>query len=741
MSNMAKMMRRPISSAHPGGQYNRDDNDLFDLKSAMKSRQRDYDKIIDLCMTISTKKWKDLSAAVYLTVGLYNQSRLSGLADGLSAIHVLFNSYWENFFPGELSKRAKIIKFLDKEISKRLPKQEVSPSDRAVLSEILQSIDDMKELFAKKANQQMPVQLLRNRIQALLDKLPRLEDSTREKSQESVSDKIPTASETLSETLSETSETASDTKPVDSEPKKLERSISHFVKSVIRPISGGSPTGADISKSDAFFELKTIWGSRKRDYDKIIDLSMEILGKKSKNLMVASWLTFSLYQQRKLPGLADGLMAIEKLIETFWENLYPEKMKQKISCLGNINKLALLISRQEVSVGDELDVRHSLESIENISRMVQEKSSKTAPLSQISEKLKEKLIRIEEIKPKKLEPKPKSKPPKKEVSTPLSSDPAPSVSSASAPNDLELTSPAKAKGAILEALKYMQHQTPKDPFSYRVTRFIQWNQLVKTPSDAGKAPNKIKVKFLNGLVDKKDWKNLLLKSEESFPDFPFWLDLQRLTATALEELGDSYKKALEGVLKETAGLLSRLPDLPSICFKNKMGVADEKTLSWIDDQVSSFVQTPVSGGASPIPAGIDDEALKQSYEEAKKLMKKSDLAQALTLLSNGKQDASRRQRFQRRLYMANLCLQATKTLSAWSILEELDQEIVRFSLVDWEPELALEVWTKLYKCVKALMNQKEIADKGKFAQKSYDLLARISSIDPQTALALIEKKR
>jgi type VI secretion system protein VasJ len=70
-------------------------------------------------------------------------------------------------------------------------------------------------------------------------------------------------------------------------------------------------------------------------------------------------------------------------------------------------------------------------------------------------------------------------------------------------------------------------------------------------------------------------------------------------------------------------------------------------------------------------------------------------------------------------------------------LEQLEREVGRFSLDEWEPRLALEGLTLLYRAYqKALDEDKAFPDTEEKAQK---LFARLCQLDPMMALNLGKK--
>lgn len=59
------------------------------------------------------------------------------------------------------------------------------------------------------------------------------------------------------------------------------------------------------------------------DYKKWIELSRTILIEKSKDIKIATWLSFAMFRLEKIKGLVNGLKIIYYYLKNFENNLYP----------------------------------------------------------------------------------------------------------------------------------------------------------------------------------------------------------------------------------------------------------------------------------------------------------------------------------------------------------------------------------------------------------------------------------
>ena len=108
------------------------------------------------------------------------------------------------------------------------------------------------------------------------------------------------------------------------------------VDAILAPIPGENPAGEDLRYSQIYDEIKEArkfdepldLGDWKReiksaDWDKVINLSVDALSTKSKDLQIAGWLTEALILTEGFDGLVTGLKIITGLLQDYWEGLYP----------------------------------------------------------------------------------------------------------------------------------------------------------------------------------------------------------------------------------------------------------------------------------------------------------------------------------------------------------------------------------------------------------------------------------
>ena len=106
---------------------------------------------------------------------------------------------------------------------------------------------------------------------------------------------------------------------------------------LLAPIPGDAPAGADLRYAPAYAQITEArrqeddapQGEWKRDrkvaqYDVVVKVATDALATKSKDLMIAAWLTEALTRREGFAGLAYGVDLIRGMLDKFWDGLFPE---------------------------------------------------------------------------------------------------------------------------------------------------------------------------------------------------------------------------------------------------------------------------------------------------------------------------------------------------------------------------------------------------------------------------------
>jgi len=104
-------------------------------------------------------------------------------------------------------------------------------------------------------------------------------------------------------------------------------------EALLAPIPGENPAGVALRYAGDYDELKALLPKPDRDalesggqagqWPKLVQLASKKLRERSKDLTIAGWLTEALVHQHGFAGLRDGLILIRRLLEEYWEGVYP----------------------------------------------------------------------------------------------------------------------------------------------------------------------------------------------------------------------------------------------------------------------------------------------------------------------------------------------------------------------------------------------------------------------------------
>ncbi|HXB27837.1 MAG TPA: type VI secretion system protein TssA [Gemmatimonadaceae bacterium] len=105
---------------------------------------------------------------------------------------------------------------------------------------------------------------------------------------------------------------------------------------LLAPIPGDAPAGADLRYAPTYTQLTEArreeddapqgeWKRTRKvaEYDVVVKVATDALATKSKDLMIAAWLTEALTRREGFAGLAYGLDLVRGLIDKYWDGVFP----------------------------------------------------------------------------------------------------------------------------------------------------------------------------------------------------------------------------------------------------------------------------------------------------------------------------------------------------------------------------------------------------------------------------------
>ena len=515
--------------------------------------------------------------------------------------------------------------------------------------------------------------------------------------------------------------------------------LSQLSKLGTEPIAGASPAGASVEYDPSYEALRT--EIQKLDsVDKvpvnwrmIIDTGSEMLGSRSKHLVVAVYITLALFEEHDYPGLACGLTICRDLVANFWDTMEPPAKRKR----GRIEAITWLAERTGKRVEDLKPKRDDKEALDTCSQSMKDMSAKLAEklgpdapgfgdLQRSVDKHIADLVAMA-----------------KAAEAAEAAKKAQAAKIASGEID-ELNSPEDAR-KVLKRIQsstkplcdFWRKQDSKDPIPYRMIRSITWDPIRDVPPNTNgltqiPVPPPDQIARFSELQQKADWPNLVQAAENAFPTFVLWLDLQRWSAQGLTAMGATHAAAADAVVSELASLLGRLPTLPDLKFAGgTVSFASNDTKMWLSNELKRFAAGGDDTGSSKGSVGGLPTGLAEATEDARRLVAGGKLAAAIKLFQDGLASAGEaRAHFLWRLELAKLCLDAGRIVVAAAQLEVLESQIERHGLESWDPELCLEVYVALLSARRALLKDPRRAtpDLNQKAVLVHERLCRLNAV-------------
>lgn len=481
------------------------------------------------------------------------------------------------------------------------------------------------------------------------------------------------------------------------------------------------------------------------EWGDVVRAGTTILTQKSKDMNVAVWLCMGLFQQQGYQGLNIGLEICLNLLDKFWDTMFPplKRIRGRVGTLvWFASRITPLITAKEPAQNEAEAVKSSAVIIEKLVQMIDDKFGDNSPTRSEPPNFFDlkKAIQTHALKFKEEEPAPKpevvEKPPEQRQT-------ATTTTTSTAPAPTEFTSVENAYQIIIRASAYLRESKPDSPIPYRLNRIVRWHPMEKLPPATGgktQLPGILPqlVQGFQNLLASGEWETLLRQSESNFLIAPLWFDLQRFINRAMTELGPMYTMAQKAIREELASLVIRLPEILDLQFKNGIPFADAQTKMWIEAEVMPSIasEKPQVSVSKTEENEASDKGMDEIVAEARRIVAGGKIEEAVSILKNHLINASLgREQFLWRLNIAKLCLDAGNLRLALPQLESLDDEVQKYSLEQWEPELATEVVKALYQCRRKLMQDIK-QPSAELTELINTLYARLCRLDVLSALTL-----
>jgi len=318
--------------------------------------------------------------------------------------------------------------------------------------------------------------------------------------------------------------------------------------------------------------------------------------------------------------------------------------------------------------------------------------------------------------------------------------PAPAAAVSAEPADRE-----DAIRRIVNAAAYLRKDDQYSPLPYLVLRGLRWGELRASsggidPTLLEPPPSDVRQE-LKRMSLNSEWEGVLEKAEEAMglPCGRGWLDLQRYVVRACTELGSWYDPIVNAIRSELRALLTDFPDLPEMTLMDDTPTANRETQEWLKEFAAPMVVEkevekepevciPEMPAEASKESGLGEEAAPDPRELAQNALREGRPEEAMAILAREiGQVKSGRERFRRRVELAEICLASDKAAIALPILQDIAAEIEKRRLEEWEaPETVAHALVLLYRCMTMLDLP---------AEEKQPVYQRICRLDPVQAMA------
>lgn len=507
-----------------------------------------------------------------------------------------------------------------------------------------------------------------------------------------------------------------------------------YLKLGKEPVPGDQNTGEDIRYEDDFEalqqeidKLSSLTERESFSWDKVVESSAEILEKRSKDLLVAAYLSTGLLYVDKETGIYSGTLVLKDILENFWEDLFPVKKRLK----GRLAAIEWWAEKTEAAfdggfcpVLKQQEIDKILGNLDSIDDFLIEKAKAETAVYKVRDKIRS-LRPAEEENTSEIKPQQESPP----QTTPQNNASDSSI-------DINLTNASDVKKGmtqifqkIRQASKILRDEKKENPEPYKWIRFALWEGIKKLPDSSDyvtkiPSPDKKMIKRLDDLLNDQDWDELLTYSESCLnnPRNIFLLDLNMYSFTALSNLGKKFNGSKKAVISETLWFVSRLEGIEDLMFSDKMPFASDDTKTWINEisKISEGeagnIQNSVSGFSEEINEIID--SAKEEIED--------NLYNGIGFLESKINEArSGKKALLLRLELVNILASEKKDKLIYPHLDLILNEIEEHKIYLWEPDIAVSALKIVYKWFKKL-NDKNSKEK---TERVFGLLVKISTKD------------
>lgn len=521
------------------------------------------------------------------------------------------------------------------------------------------------------------------------------------------------------------------------------------------PIAGVSPAGEDI-RYDQLFEtiqtevdIKPSAGSGGTNWNRVIETASTILETRSKDILVASYLAVALLHTKGVPdGLLEGVTMLKGMVEQFWDTLFPplKRMRGRAQAIGWwLEKTMDYLGNTEVQEIPAPQQQELIAVADALFDLISDKCPDAPSLRQVLEYAKSLPVEGGETPEAVYAQSSEEQPPPSVLTSAASAKPPQQQQMAqqsdtlfSAATIADMDQANRLLSSVIEKnyllVDFMLSIPTVQPSWYRLNLLSAWFDIQKLPPVTDRktlipAPDRQTANSLAAMKGAANWNGVIKSACFVIRRCPFWLDMNRYTAEALNALGEPYHGARQAIEKESLLFIQRFEGVSGYTFNDGTPFADPQTETWLSS---------LGGEASATTLAVtdqgDDVAIRvaEGFDRCRELFVNGKQGEGLTamheqLLASG----SARERYLWRLSLVRLLSLSGMEKLALPHLNELMKDYDLYHLEEWDPAMALNV-------LRTVWNGLRTQDDQESKKRADEILSRISMLSPSEAFNLVK---
>ncbi|CAN1523740.1 VI_chp_7, type VI secretion-associated protein, VC_A0119 family [Rhabdaerophilaceae bacterium] len=475
---------------------------------------------------------------------------------------------------------------------------------------------------------------------------------------------------------------------------------------------------------------------------------LALLGTRSKDLLVGSWVAFALLQTEKLAGLGTGVAILRGMVDQFWETMSPPATRERarVAALEWLSgRASPVVSAMSATEAEWERVLIIYDDLTEVDRLAAEKLTKEQvaigeliralrPMRDEARRGLSERAKAEEAAREAAEKAAQASAQANavvEAAAPVPRAPAepasePSAASATGGSPALQVSgdPDVAIAQLPEGLRALAAQIRGksffDPRAYALTRVASWLRIRQLPPDqggkTGAAPPQAEITAAEALKAAGKHRELVVLAEEAAWTAPFWYDGHRLAAEALRAIGSDGQAAEAAIAGALSGHFRRFPALSGLAFADGTPFASPATLNWL-------------GAAPQSQAGGSADLADTLLAEARAMIAAGRAPEGIDHLSKAaRQTSGGRDRLLVQIAQAGFCLEVGLVAAAIPILDHATKTFDDRDLEQWDPALACRVAELRFRALSSSDATRLMTEERRRLQLD-DTRARLSRLD------------